>query len=83
MCIGAPFALQLMKIAVAAIVRRFRISIMPGTRVNRNASLTLGPKGSIPVLIKRQDGRFSASPVYGQIHEMVKLPMADRRAVAA
>jgi hypothetical protein len=41
------------------------------------------PADGIPVLIRDQDRRFSTSPVSGQIHEMVELPVATTGTVAA
>ncbi|MCE9530761.1 MAG: cytochrome P450 [Planctomycetes bacterium] len=83
MCMGAPFALQFMKVVVAMITRRFRLTIAPGTTINRRSSLTLGPAGPLPVLIHRQDGLYATSAVHGQVLEMVTLPTADRTAIAA
>ena len=46
-------------------------------------SLTLGPTPSIPVIPNRPDGRYTSSPVIGDIHEMVDLPPGDGLRVAA
>ncbi len=83
LCLGAPFAMLMLKIALATIVRRFRLSVLPGTRIDRHATLTLGPRGAIPARVYRQDGLFTAAPVSGQIHEMVELPAAEAPAIAA
>ena len=73
MCIGASFAILMLKTALAMITQRFRLNVVPGTEVNRSASLTLGVLGEIPMTISEQDGRFSSSPVSGNIHDMVDL----------
>lgn len=83
MCLGAMFSLQLFQIAVPAILRRFRLSIAPGTAVNRHSSLTLGVDGSLPVTLYAPDGRFNAVPLTGNIHEMVELPYAPAPGVVA
>ncbi|MFO0928781.1 MAG: cytochrome P450 [Gemmataceae bacterium] len=82
MCMGATFATLLFKIAVTAIWRRFRLEVMPGATVNRHANLTLGITGTLPVRLHAQDGRFTTSPVSGDILEMVTLPLpaVERRA---
>jgi cytochrome P450 len=74
MCVGAPFALLMLKIAVPVIVQRFRLSVEPGVRIDRHCTLTLGPRPGIPVTVHEQDRRFSASAVQGNIHELVELP---------
>ena len=76
-CMGAAFSMQLFQIAVPAILRRFRLELTGGTRVDRHSSLTLNIKGSLPVTLRAQDGRFSAMPLTGNIHEMVSLPKAS------
>jgi cytochrome P450 len=76
MCLGATFSLQLFQIAVPAISSRFRLVLTPGTAVNRHSSLTLGVDGSLPVTLHAADGRFTAAPLTGNIHEMVELPYA-------
>lgn len=83
MCIGAPFANLMMRVALAMIVQRYRITVCPGVRVDRNATLTLGVRDELPVGVWQQDGNFSSSPITGDIHEMVTLPARTRRTVAA
>lgn len=75
MCMGATFATLLFKIAVTAIWRRFRLEVVPGSTINRHANLTLGLAGRLPVRLHAQDGRFTTSPVSGDILEMVTLPL--------
>jgi cytochrome P450 len=74
MCLGAPLATHLMQIALGYIVPRFRLAVVPGSRIDRRASLTLRPDPGIPVLIRAQDRNFATSSVTGAIHEMVELP---------
>lgn len=83
MCIGAPFAVLMLKVALAMIWQRFRLTVVPGTQIDRHATLTLGPRKDIPAMLWRQDGRFSTSAVLGNVHEMVALPTAGKVAVAA
>lgn len=83
MCMGASFAGQMIRGVVAAVIRRFRLAVVPGTRVDRNSTLTLGVRGELPVEVHAQDGRFAAAAVTGNIHEMVALPAVHRQLVAA
>ena len=83
MCMGAAFATLLFKIAVSAIWQRFRLEVVPGACINRHANLTLGIEHPLPVRLYAQDGRFTCSPITGNVLEMVQLPtVADERRAA-
>ena len=83
MCIGAPFAQAVFQTCLPRILRRFRLAVVPGARIDRKCSLTLGPTPGIPVTVHRPDGRYSSSPVVGAIHEMVTLPSVRALPAAA
>ena len=83
MCLGAPLATHVMQVVLGQIVPRFRLTVAPGSRIDRHATLTLRPARGIPVLVRDQDGAFSTSPVTGSIHEMVELPAATAGVIAA
>lgn len=83
MCLGTPFALLLLKIAVPLIFQRRRLTVVPGTRIDRHATLTLGTRSVLPMVVARADGRFSTSAVEGDIHEMVHLPRPTIHTAAA
>jgi cytochrome P450 len=83
MCMGAAFSMQLFQIVIPAIVRRYRLALQPGTRVDRHSNLTLGVRGSLPVTVWPQDGQFTAVPLTGDIHEMVTLPPSAPQRLAA
>lgn len=82
MCLGAPFAMLMLKVALPMILQRFRLTVVPGARIDRRSTLTLGPRFGIHMLIEKQDRRFTASPVVGDIHEMVELPQPARQMAA-
>ncbi len=81
MCVGAAFALHLLKVTLSMVWQRFRVTVIDGIRIDRHATLTLGPRQGIPVLIHAQDGRFRTCRVEGNIHEMVEFP-DERRGVS-
>jgi cytochrome P450 len=81
MCIGTSFALMEIKLALAAIVQRFRVALPAETRVDPELRLTLRPRGGMPMRIERQDRAFRRVPVSGDIHRIVDLMPA--RAAAA
>jgi cytochrome P450 len=74
-CLGASFALMTMKTVLAMLIPRFRLSVVPDTRIDRKVLVTLAPKHGMPILVQAQDQQFpkSQTPVRGNIHEMVQL----------
>jgi cytochrome P450 len=76
MCLGAPFATLLVKLTLLAVLRQFRLQVVPGACIERHGTLSLGARHGVPVLLHPPDRAFSASPVSGNIHEMVELTEA-------
>jgi cytochrome P450 len=70
-CIGAIFAMQSMKIALSMILQRFRLQVVPKTRIDRAVRITMSPRHDIPIAIHAQDRKFARSDVRGQINDMV------------
>jgi cytochrome P450 len=70
-CVGARFGSLFLKIAVAMILRRFRITIVPQARIDFRVSVTLSPRRGVPVSIAPQDGCFSRSSIAGQLAKYV------------
>ena len=63
-CVGQGFAMQEMIIAVASIVRRFRLEPAPGFSIWPSLAVTLQPSGELPVILrKRMDGEPAAARV--------------------
>lgn len=74
-CIGSWFASNFQKIALGRIMRRYRVEVRPGARIDQRVRLTLRPGvGGIPVILHRQDGAFRASPIGGNLTEIVQFP---------
>jgi cytochrome P450 len=73
-CIGAIFATQLLKISLTLMLQRFRFAVVPGTRIDRVARITMQPRHGMPMMIFDNDRQYASSRVAGQIHEMVELP---------
>ena len=74
MCIGAPLAMQTLRTMLPSILKRYRLTVVPGAEINgKIVSTMLGPTTPVPMRIARQDGRFESSPVIGNIHSMVFL----------
>lgn len=76
MCIGASFALMEIKIVLAILLQRFRLSLPPGARVGRAVSITMRPDPGLPMRVALRDRDFAASAggVRGSLVSMVDWP---------
>ncbi|MEY2930488.1 MAG: hypothetical protein RL033_1237, partial [Pseudomonadota bacterium] len=76
MCIGASFALMEIKLVLAILLQRFRLSLPPGTRVGRAVSITMRPDPGLPMRIHGRDREFAACArgVRGALATMVDFP---------
>ncbi len=77
-CVGAMFAIQVLKISLAMMLQKFRFTVVPGARIDRVVRITMNPRYGMPMLLRKNDRRYESSEVRGQIHEMVKLPGKER-----
>jgi cytochrome P450 len=77
LCIGAPLALDVLRITLRRILLRFRLQVVPGAEISAHVESTmLMPTHGVPVEIHAADGSFTSSPVDGNIHELVDLTEA-------
>lgn len=79
MCIGATFAMTEIKVALALLLQRYRLTMAPGALVDRGVRFTLTPRHGMPMRIDGQDRRFVKVPVRGNIHEMVDITDREDR----
>jgi cytochrome P450 len=75
-CLGISFAQLELKLAIARVIQRFRLTVVPGSHIDAVVQLTLRPDRGVPMIVHVQDRAFSASPVTGNIHRMVDLRAA-------
>ncbi len=71
MCLGASFAMLEIKLVIAMVVQRYRLTLVPGARIDRQVRLTLSSKHGMPMVVRPQDRRFSRSVLRGNIQDMV------------
>jgi fatty acid omega-hydroxylase len=71
-CPGSSFGTAVVKVSIAAILARFCISIVPGVRIDHRVAVTMAPRG-LPVVLHAPDRGWTASPVTGQVCDMVEL----------
>ena len=60
-CVGLGFALLQAALTVGMLSRRFAFDLAPGTQVEAEATLTLRPRGRLPMVLRRRTDRSSAS----------------------
>jgi cytochrome P450 len=56
MCVGEPFAWMEALLVVATIAQGWRLRAVPGHRVELQPSVTLRPKGGLPMTAERRTG---------------------------
>lgn len=71
MCIGWAFAMQELRIVLSMLMQRYRLSIVPGTRIGADIRMT--PKPAMPMRVYPQDRQFQRGSVRGNIHDLVDL----------
>src|SRR5262249_35581726 len=76
MCIGVTFASLAVRIVLATVLQRFRLTVLPGTRVDRRVTPILSPRHPVPMRLDPPGPPYFTSPVTGDVHAMVDLPSA-------
>jgi cytochrome P450 len=83
LCIGAPLATAIIRLALQRILSRFRLTVVPGSNIGVHVESTmLMPTNGLPMQIDAPDGEFRSSPVVGTIHELVDLESATEQGVS-
>lgn len=70
-CIGKPLAMTMMKLTLAMVMQRFRMTVQPGARVDRLVRVTMSPRLGLPMTLMPQDRQFQAMPLTGNVAAMV------------
>jgi cytochrome P450 len=73
MCIGATFAIMEMKLVLATVLQRFRLSLVPNAKIDRTPFILNAPRPGMPMTIHRQDRNFVSEGVRGSILKVVRL----------
>lgn len=75
LCIGGPLAMMVIKTTLPRILLRYRLQLEPGAEISgRVISTMLTPTTRVPMQIHPAGSQYTASPIHGNIHEMVELP---------
>jgi cytochrome P450 len=73
-CIGAELALQEMKVVLALLHQRYRLTLVPNKIITPN--LRMRPLYGMPMRLFPQDRQFQRVPVRGSIHQLVDFARA-------
>jgi cytochrome P450 len=73
-CPGYWFGSAAVKIALAAILTRYRLVLAPDTRIDYRVQPTMRPLQRVHALVQAQDGAFAATPISGRIRDLVSFP---------
>lgn len=76
-CPGRMFALNNLRVSLAAIVSRFGVSFAPDHRVDRTYSGVTRPKDEVVVTLRPQDGRFEMAHVHGSAADLIDCPWSN------
>jgi cytochrome P450 len=71
-CPGFGFAMNVLKVALASIMTRYRVSLVPEAHVNYWVRPLLTPSTDVRAVLSRQDGAFAAVPINGNIRSLVR-----------
>jgi cytochrome P450 len=73
-CPGYWFGSTAVKIALAAILTRYRLVLAPNVRIDYRVQPTMRPLQRVHAALYPQDGAFMATPISGRIRDLVTLP---------
>src|SRR5216683_552829 len=73
-CPGYWFGSTAVKVALAAILTRYRLVLAPNARIDYRVQPTMRPLQRVHALLHPQDGAFTATPISGRIRDLVTLP---------
>ena len=77
MCIGAALGMMQLKISLLTFLKQRKVTVVPGSEIAAKVMSTmLFPASEVPMQIDENDGRFTSSPITGNIRSLVDLPTA-------
>lgn len=74
-CLGAAFAEMMLRLIVSMVVQRYRLELVPKTRVDLTVTMTMKPKKGLPMVVRAQDGEHprSRAEITGELARLVDL----------
>lgn len=73
MCPGSAFGIQMVKIALAALLSSRRVELAPRARIDHRAAITLTPHPGVPIILRERATAPTRTSLSGSVHELVDL----------
>jgi cytochrome P450 len=73
-CPGYWLGTAMLKVAIAAVLLQYRIELSPHEPIDYVARPALMPRGKVAVRLSRQDGKFGAIALRGNLTSLVQFP---------
>ena len=70
-CIGTSLAMMQLKIAMSMMLRRYRFTLKPGTKVDCVGMNAIRPRHGLPMILHLQDGKHDPVPFTGNVKKIV------------
>jgi cytochrome P450 len=70
-CIGTSLAMMQLKIALTMLLKRFRFTLKPGTKVDCTGFNSIRPKNGLPMILHPPDRKFQAVDFQGDVKKIV------------
>jgi cytochrome P450 len=81
-CLGAFFAMTELKLVVARVMQKYRLSVVPHARIDPDVHFVLKPRSGLPMFVTPQDHAFSRSPLRGTIGRFIDMASPEPEPVA-
>ena len=73
-CPGYWFGINVVKVAIATILLRYRVALAKGLRIDYKVRVAASPRGQVTAFLLRQDGAFAAAPLCGDLCKLISFP---------
>ncbi|HLO13203.1 MAG TPA: cytochrome P450, partial [Anaerolineales bacterium] len=70
-CIGTSLAMMQLKIAMSMLLKRYRFSLKPGTKVDCVGLNSIRPKHGLPMILHHPDQKVQPIPFQGNVKKLV------------
>jgi cytochrome P450 len=70
-CIGTSLALMQLKTAMSMLLKRYRFTLKPGTKVECTGFNSIRPKQGLPMIVAKPDQELTPTPFKGNVKKLV------------
>jgi cytochrome P450 len=73
-CPGQWFGLSVLKVALAAILTRYRVALQPKVRIDYEIQPTMAPRSAVPAMLRSKQDAFTSAPISGRLSRLIEFP---------